>query len=388
MKSLMTVLLFTSCCVAQSTTKRLDIPTIAQTAKGSVVTIIMSDKDGHPLAQGSGFFISKDGRVVTNYHVIKSGSTAVIKSSAGKFFTVDGVLVSDKNRDFAIIKAHGTAFRSLILGDSDRLHVGEGVVAIGSPLSLESTVSNGIISGIRTEGSTTLLQITAPISPGSSGGPLFDMTGRVIGITTSHLVGGENLNFAIPIEPIKTLNANPNNQWQDFPNEAEEKAEKKVETETRTTEETSKSEMNPPFGNAVINSIVYFANLCFFGEKFGFPPCLRGNSGGEYLKSGTRVQAVFLETTEPNYNDLLYGVRAEAVQINGQRASTGIGAVCEIRTENGKDGWVVCETIYVDDDAVEATREQSASCYQKELVAHYGQPQYYKRWNDNCWGKK
>jgi hypothetical protein len=107
----------------------------------------------------------------------------------------------------AIIKAHGNDFRALTLGDSDRLQVGEEVVAIGSPLSLESTVSNGIVSGIRTvekEGGK-FLQITAPISPGSSGGPLFNMTGEVVGITTSHLVGGESLNFAIPINDVKPM---------------------------------------------------------------------------------------------------------------------------------------------------------------------------------------
>jgi serine protease Do len=80
-------------------------------------------------------------------------------------------------------------------------------VAIGNPLSLESTVSNGIVSAIRTvedEGGK-FVQITAPISPGSSGGPLFNMAGEVVGITTSHLIGGENLNFAIPINDAKRL---------------------------------------------------------------------------------------------------------------------------------------------------------------------------------------
>jgi hypothetical protein len=150
----------------------------------------MSDKNGHPIAQGSGFLISKDGRVVTNYHVIRNGRSALVKLPNGTFFTVDGVLASDKIRDVAIIEAHGSDFRTLTLGDSDRLQVGEEVVAIGNPLSLESTVSNGIVSAIRTvedEGGK-FVQITAPISPGSSGGPLFNMAGQVVGITTSHLV--------------------------------------------------------------------------------------------------------------------------------------------------------------------------------------------------------
>ncbi|MGB6736523.1 MAG: trypsin-like peptidase domain-containing protein, partial [Candidatus Sulfotelmatobacter sp.] len=164
--------------------RHLDIPAISREANGSIVSIVMSNKDGHPIAQGSGFLISKDGHVVTNYHVIKSGTSAVVKLPDGAFFPVDGVLTSDKGRDVAIIKAHGNDFHTLTLGDSDRLQVGEEVVAIGSPLSLESTVSNGIVSAIRTvedEGGK-FVQITAPISPGSSGGPLFNMAGEVVGI--------------------------------------------------------------------------------------------------------------------------------------------------------------------------------------------------------------
>jgi S1-C subfamily serine protease len=182
---------------------------IAKEASGAVISIVMVDKRGHAIAQGSGFLVSRDGWVVTNYHVIKSGNSAVVKLRDGSLFTVDGVLAFNKDHDVALIKVHGTDFRILALGDSSRLLVGEEVVAIGSPLSLEYTVSNGIVSGIRhtNEGGEgrNLLQTTAPISPGSSGGPLFNMAGEVVGITTSHLEGGENLNFAIPINDAKTL---------------------------------------------------------------------------------------------------------------------------------------------------------------------------------------
>jgi hypothetical protein len=220
---------------APSTNKgrHLDIPAISREANGSIVSIVMSDKDGHPIAQGSGFLISKDGRIVTNYHVIKNGSSAVVKLPNGTFFAVDGVLASDKDRDVAIIKAHGIDFRTLTLGDSDRLQVGEEVVAIGNPLSLESTVSNGIVSAIRTvedEGGK-FVQITAPISPGSSGGPLFNMAGKVVGITTSHIKGGENLNFAIPINDVKPMLGATFSKVSALPNEPE--------TETVTPEQST-----------------------------------------------------------------------------------------------------------------------------------------------------
>ena len=191
----------------QSKPHRKDIATIAKEANGAVVSIVMSDKEGHPIAQGSGFLISKDGWVVTNYHVIKSGSSAVVKLPDGAFFPVDGIVASDKGRDVAIIKAHGNDFRTLTFGDSARLQVGEEVVAIGNPLSLESTVSNGIVSAIRTveEEGGKFLQITAPISHGSSGGPLLNMAGEVVGITSAVIMGGENLNFAIPIDDVKPM---------------------------------------------------------------------------------------------------------------------------------------------------------------------------------------
>src|ERR1039457_5000467 len=140
MKYMAAVLLLVAAMLAQNAPsankgRHLDIPAISRQANGSIVSIVMSNKDGHPIAQGSGFLISKDGRVVTNYHVIKSGSSAVVKLPNGTFFPVEGVLAHDKRRDVAIIKVHGVDFRPLTLGDSDRLQVGEEVVAIGNPLS-------------------------------------------------------------------------------------------------------------------------------------------------------------------------------------------------------------------------------------------------------------
>ena len=194
----------------------------------------MADADGNVTAKGTGFFISRDGRILTNYHVIENAedehSSPTVKLHAGSILTVDELLAYDKERDIAIIKVSGE-FRTLTLGDSDKLQVGEEIVAIGNPLSLESTVSNGIVSGRRTiekevekevekdarpcencpierefaERNSRFLQITAPISAGSSGGPLFNMRGEVVGITASKLKGGENLNFAIPINDAKEL---------------------------------------------------------------------------------------------------------------------------------------------------------------------------------------
>ncbi len=208
---------------SQSAPPRKDIPAIAKAANGVIVTIITSDKDGKPIAQGTGFLVREDGRIVTNYHVIRNASSAIVKLPDGAFYDVEGMLAFDRSRDLAVIKARGQNFRTVVLGNSDRLQVGEAVVAIGNPLSLESTVSSGIVSGIRDiedEGGK-YLQITAPISPGSSGGPLFNMAGEVVGITTLYLKGGENLNFAIPINDAKPLLLPSFSKVYDLPNEAE-----------------------------------------------------------------------------------------------------------------------------------------------------------------------
>jgi hypothetical protein len=207
---------------AQSAPIRKDIPSIAKAANGAIVTIVTAAND-KPIALGTGFLVSPDGVIVTNYHVIKTGNVAVVKFPDGTALSVDGVLASDKVRDLAIIKIHGKTFRSLTLGNSDRVQIGEDVVAIGNPLGLELTVSNGILSGVRTvekEGGK-FLQVTAPISHGSSGGPLFNMAGEVIGITAMYFEGGENLNFAIPVNDAKLLLHNQSGALHDLPNEPE-----------------------------------------------------------------------------------------------------------------------------------------------------------------------
>jgi len=235
---------------AQGAPPRKDIPAIAKAANGAIVTIVMSDKDGHAIAQGTGFIISKDGLIVTNYHVIAEGTSALVKLPEGAFYLVDGVVAANKVRDVAVIKARGQNFRTLTLGNSDRVQVGEEVVAIGNPLSLESTVSNGIVSGIRTveELGGMFLQTTAPISPGSSGGPLFNMAGEVIGINTLYLKGGENLNFAIPVNDAKLLLQNQSVALQNLPDEAEPKgAPKEIHADATPSQQKKCDEQSEKF---------------------------------------------------------------------------------------------------------------------------------------------
>jgi len=191
----------------QAPSQKKDIPTVTRETIKAVVLVVASDKTGAEIRQGSGFLIAKDGKVITNYHVIERAQTVVIKFSNGAFYFIEGLLAADKEKDIAVLKASGKDFPVVHLGNSEGVQVGEEVIAIGSPLALEATVSNGIISAIREseEENRKIFQTTAPISSGSSGGPLLNLNGEVIGITTFQLARGQNLNFAIPINDAKPL---------------------------------------------------------------------------------------------------------------------------------------------------------------------------------------
>lgn len=174
-------------------------------ASKSVVSVIVYDKSGKALAQGSGFFVERTGKLITNFHVIEGAASVVVKSSSGAFYPVKGILGVDKQNDIAVLKVAGNDFAFLPLGDSDAVQVGDRVLAIGSPLGLEETISDGLISGIRDSEKSTVFQTTAAVSPGSSGGVLLNSKGEVIGITSFQLTSGQNLNFAVPVKYVRPL---------------------------------------------------------------------------------------------------------------------------------------------------------------------------------------
>lgn len=169
----------------------------------AVVVVVTYDTDGKILSQGSGFIVRVDGAIITNYHVISNAKNVRINAT-DKVLDVDGVIYIDKENDIAIIKAAGKNLPTVNLGNADKASVGEKVYVISSPQGLENTISDGILSGIREiSPGRKILQITAPISPGSSGGPVFNNDGQVIGIATFLIRDAQNLNFAIPINSIK-----------------------------------------------------------------------------------------------------------------------------------------------------------------------------------------
>jgi S1-C subfamily serine protease len=150
--------------------------------------------------QGSGFLIDPSGIILTNYHVIRDARVARVKLASGDVYDHVSVLAQDERRDIAVIRIAAFEMPTLPLGNSDSVRIGTPVVLVGSPLGLDNTVSTGIVSGRRQEPEGfQLLQITAPASPGSSGGAVLSASGEVIGIAVSQLPSGQNLNFAVPI---------------------------------------------------------------------------------------------------------------------------------------------------------------------------------------------
>lgn len=177
-------------------------------AKGlfaSTVLIATDEAKGHPLAIGSGFVVG-EGLIATNFHVIEGAGAGYVKLVGSKQkVEITGVVCSDSASDLAILQATGLSGPTVNLSQREKPAVGEAVFAAGNPRGLEGTFSTGIVSAIREAGATSLLQITAPISPGSSGGPIADETGAVIGIAVATYKGGQNLNFAVPVKALTAL---------------------------------------------------------------------------------------------------------------------------------------------------------------------------------------
>ena len=172
------------------------------------MTIVLFDATGVEVGRGTGFIVSEDGILVTNHHVIRNAYRAVAKTESGRQFSVDGVLASDSAKDIVILKLRDAALPSLRLGNSEKVVSGMKVFVIGSPLGiLEGTVTQGIVSAVRNPPIVNhrLLQIDAAISPGSSGSPVLNETGEVIGVARFFALKGQLLNFAVPVEDVKEL---------------------------------------------------------------------------------------------------------------------------------------------------------------------------------------
>ncbi|MEO7971613.1 MAG: trypsin-like peptidase domain-containing protein [bacterium] len=184
----------------QQTYAQESLPDLVKRVKPAVVAIATYDTDGEPIMTGSGFFL-RPGEVVTNLHVIRGAKRCEVKTldGKGKVFAVNGTLAVDEEGDLALLSVDMPRERPRASEIANVLpDEGESIFVIGNPLKLEGSVTNGIVSAVREVPNVgKIIQITAPISHGNSGSPVFNLKGQVVGVVTVKVTNGQNINLAI-----------------------------------------------------------------------------------------------------------------------------------------------------------------------------------------------
>ena len=187
-----------------------DLTELVKNIQPAVVTVVAYDVNGNVANLGTGFFVSKEGHLITNYHVLFGKFSAEIKTAEGGTYRIKTIIAQNQATDLLKVGVDipADSFRWLEVSDEPAL-IAQHVVVVGSPMGLEQSVSDGIISSVREiPGVGTFYQISAPISPGSSGSPVVNMNGKVVAVATFQFVQGQNLNFAIASQSIRQLQAN------------------------------------------------------------------------------------------------------------------------------------------------------------------------------------
>ena len=203
MRYVCAMLLGLSCGWLPLAASALEATELFQQSRGSVALVMSFDENGQPLGIGSGFFVDDGAKLVTNLHVVEGASSVRIRSASGEVQEIDTSLGVDRERDLILLSVPSKG-APLELAQREP-EIGEDVIAIGNPRGLEGTLSVGIVSGIRNDEGSVYYQITAPISPGSSGGPVIETNGTVLGVSTFYVDGGQNLNFAMPAAYITRM---------------------------------------------------------------------------------------------------------------------------------------------------------------------------------------
>ena len=203
-------LLFVCAAATVQAQEAASLPELVRRVKPAVVAIVTYDAKGNPLMSGSGFFV-RPGQVITNMHVIEGAHRVEVKTLDGKgrVYQAAGALAVDEEGDLALLSVEMPAERA----HSSELNAtlpdeGEKIFVIGNPLRLEGSVSDGIVSAVREVPNLgNIIQITAPISHGNSGSPVFNMKGQVVGVVTIKVVNGQNINLALGAARVEQLHA-------------------------------------------------------------------------------------------------------------------------------------------------------------------------------------
>ena len=191
-----------------------ELGALASRALDSVVLVKNYGPTGTLAGTGSGFYVAPE-MIVSNQHVVEGAHRVGVVLSDGSEIEIAGALAVDELNDLVVLKPAQPHASALNVARSDSLTVGQGVVVLGSPAGLSGTLSDGIVSAIRPEGlaeysppgeaTPPVFQISAAISPGSSGSPVMNLSGEVVGVAVSQLRFGQNLNFAVPSGPLRQI---------------------------------------------------------------------------------------------------------------------------------------------------------------------------------------
>lgn len=187
------------------------LPDLVEHVLKSVVTVrtFDSSSDSDPTGSGSGWVL-EDGIVVTNLHVVSSASRAEVVFSDNSVTSVTGTLGFDADNDLALLALGTRAVATAPLAlRKDAIRIGERIYVVGAPRGLGGSVTDGLVSAHRELAGVQVIQISAPISPGSSGSPVIDSSGEVVGVATFSLVNGQMLNFAIPVDAVRSIQRIP-----------------------------------------------------------------------------------------------------------------------------------------------------------------------------------
>jgi len=192
---------------AQAAETQTPLIRLVKKIQPAVATVIAYDIERNIGNIGTGFFVSPQGHLITNFHVLAGRYAADVRTAAGKSYRVKAVLAENKAADLLKLEVDIPAEEVSWIPVDDRVpEIAERVVVVGSPMGLEQTVSDGIVSSVREIPPVgTVFQMSAPISPGSSGSPVVSMKGMVVGIATFQFVQGQNLNFAVTSAQIQSL---------------------------------------------------------------------------------------------------------------------------------------------------------------------------------------
>ena len=184
-----------------------DLRALAKQARPAVYLLAIQDEDGEVKGSGTGFLVSSDGLLVTNHHVVAGAKQILAKAENGGLFPVVRVVAADPANDLALLQVEGKDLPCLSLAPPNSAEAGTRIAVIGSPLGLEGTLTEGIVSARRKlpGQKREVLQISAAISQGSSGSPVLDGQGRVVGVASFLLAEGQSLHFATPSEKLQAL---------------------------------------------------------------------------------------------------------------------------------------------------------------------------------------